>query len=93
MRMVPSSKHYNDIFKCLRDEILLGGQRKASSQVVIKEGDGTYTAYFSTETEGYYDLDAPNAEYTEKKDCYYDQDRTYSLEEDAYGYDYYKETN
>ena len=57
MRMVPSSQHYHDIFKCLRDEILQGGKRKISTKETIKEGDDGYAAYISTEAEGYYDLD------------------------------------
>ena len=87
MRMVPSSEHYHDIFKCLRDEILHGGLRKTISKKTIKEGDGFYTTEYSMEAEGYYDLDASNYKSTVKNENYYDRDKTYySSGENYYGY-------
>ena len=86
--MVPSSEHYHDIFKCLRDEILHGGLRKTISKKTIKEGDGFYTTEYSMEAEGYYDLDASNYKSTVKNENYYDRDKTYysSGENDYDGY-------
>ena len=97
MRMVPSNKHYHDIFKCLNDEILRGGTRKNSTKETIKEGDDGYTSYISTEAEGYYDLDEERKrkERKGKKELApthpphdYDQDTTYYASEE-YGYDGY----
>ena len=63
MRMVPSSKHYHDIFKCLRDEILEGGKRRISTKETIKEyDDGGYRAYTSEDYVGYIDIDLEKQE-------------------------------
>ena len=63
MRMVPSSKHYHDIFKCLRDEILEGGKRRISTKETIKEyDDGGCRAYTSEDYVGYIDIDLEKQE-------------------------------
>ena len=84
MRMIPSYELYHDIFKCLRDEIMHGGLRKTISQKKTIEGDGFYKTYYSTEAEGYYELDATN---DRKNENYYDLEKKYySSGENDYSY-------